>query len=119
MGLGLVAGDPEVDSVVLTVLICDCVRVAHGDADTQPLTVPDREGLREPVPHPLAAGERDTVGVTDTNPDAVKQTLKLDDALMHTVAVGLCDTDPEKDSELLVLVDTDTLPLATVDTDDV
>ena len=58
-------------------------------------------------------GERDA----DTTPDSVAQPLKLDDALTHTVPVGLCDTDPEKDNELLVLDDTDTLRLATVDTD--
>ena len=79
--------------------------------------MPDREGLRDPLPHALDAGERDTVRVTDTTPDSVAQPLKLDDALTHTVPVGLCDTDPEKDNELLVLDDTDTLRLATVDTD--
>ena len=73
--------------------------------------MPDREGLRDPLPHTLDAGERDVVI------ELVAQPLKLDDELTHTVPVGLCDIDPEKDNELLVLDDTDTLRLATVDTD--
>ena len=59
--------------------------------------MPDREGLRDPLPHALDAGERDVVI------ELVAQPLKLDDALTHTVPVGLCDTDPEKDNELLAL----------------